>query len=153
MQYTQVTTITTKPGQKPKALDVPALAVGARRATGTVRRCALHRDELERHRVVSADGYEVVVTTVHAAHGVWLTGAYPVQQGYLVMICQPYYEAQSTTEEAAAEQHDQLVRALADAGVGIVRARRRLAARQRAEQREAITQPEQDGNLALQSPR
>jgi hypothetical protein len=137
MQYAHVTTITSKPGQKPKALDAPALAVGARRATGTVRRCAPHPDELARHRVISADGYEVVVTTVHAPHGVWLTGAYPVHQGYLVMICQPYFEAHSATEAAAAEQHEQLVRALAGAGVGIVRARRHLAARQRAEQREA----------------
>ena len=153
MQYTHVTTITTKRGQKPKALDAPALAFGARPANGTVRRCAPHPDELERHRVISADGYEVVVTTVHAAHGAWLTGAYPVQQGYLVMICQPYFEAQSATEEAAAEQHEQLVRALADAGVGIVRARRRLAARQRAEQHEAITVQNRKDDLAVQSPR
>jgi hypothetical protein len=134
-------------------LDAPALAVGARRANGTVRRYAPHPDELARHRVISADGYEVVVTTVHAARGVWLTGAYPVQQGYLVMICQPYYEAQSTTKEAAAEQHDQLVGTLADAGVAIVRARRRLAARQRAEQQEAITVQNRKHDLAVQSPR
>jgi hypothetical protein len=134
-------------------LDAPALAVGARRANGTVLRCAPHPDELERHRVVSADGHDVVVTTVHAPHGAWLTGAYPVQQGYLVMICQPYFEARSANEEAAAEQHEQLVRALSGAGVGIVRARRRLAARQRAEQREAITTPKQDGDLAIHSPR
>lgn len=134
-------------------LDAPALAVGARRANGTVRRCTPHPDELERHRVISADGYEVVVTTVHAPHGVWLTGAYPVQQGYLIMIGQPYLEAQSATQEAAAEQHNQLVRALADAGVGIVRARRRLAARQRAEQHEAITVQNRKDDLAVQSPR
>jgi hypothetical protein len=134
-------------------LDAPALAVDARRATGAVRRYAPHPDESARHRVISADGYEVVVTTVHAAHGVWLTGAYPVQQSYLVMICQPYYEAQSTTEEAAAEQHDQLVGTLADAGVAIVRARRRLAARQRAEQHEAITVQNRKDDLAVQSPR
>jgi hypothetical protein len=137
MQYAHVTTITTKRGQKPKALDAPALAVGARPTNGTVRRCAPHPDELARHRIISADGYEVVVTTVHTPHGAWLTGAYPVQQGYLIMICQPYFEAQSATEESAAEQHEQLVRALSGAGVGIVRARRRLAARQGAEQREA----------------
>jgi hypothetical protein len=132
---------------------VPAPTFGAHLANGTVRRCAPHPDELERHRVISADGYEVVVTTVHAARGVWLTGAYPVQQGYLVMICQPYYEAQSTTKEAAAEQHDQLVGTLADAGVAIVRARRRLAARQRAEQHEAITVQNRKDDLAVQSPR
>src|SRR6185437_7456915 len=89
-------------------LDAPALAAGTRRANGTVRRCVPHPDELERHRVISADGYEVVITTVHAPHGVWLTGAYPVQQGYLIMIGQPYLEAQSATQEAAAEQHNQL---------------------------------------------
>ena len=113
-------------------LDAPALAVGARRTTGTVHRCAPHPDELARHRVISADVYEVVVTTVHALHGPWLTGAYPVQQSYLVMICQPYFEVCSATEEAAAEQHEGLVRMLADAGVAIVRARRRLAARRAA---------------------
>ena len=113
-------------------LDAPAPRFGAHPANGTVRCCAPHPDELARHRVISADGYEVVVTTVHAEHGVWMTGAYPVQQGYLVMICQPYFEAQSVTQEAAAEQHEQLVRALAEAGVGIVRARRRLAARRAA---------------------
>jgi hypothetical protein len=134
-------------------LDAPALAMGAHPANGTVRRCALHPDELERHRVISADGYEVVVTTVHAPHGAWLTSAYPIQHGYLVMICQPYFEAQSATEEAAAEQHEQLVHALAEAGVGIVRARRRLAARQRAEQHEAITVQNRKDDLAVQSPR
>ena len=134
-------------------VEEPAQALGARPANGTVRRCAPYRGETLRHRVISADGHDVVVTTVHAPHGAFLTGAYPVQQGYLVMIRQPYFEARSATEEAATEQHEQLVRALAEAGVGIVRARRRLAARQRAEQREAIAQPEQDGDLAVHSPR
>jgi hypothetical protein len=45
------------------------------------------------------------------------------------------------------------VRALAGAGVGIVRARRRLAARQRAEQREASIIQDRDDDLAVQSPR
>jgi hypothetical protein len=135
------------------SVDAPAPTVSARPANGTVRRCAPHLDELARDRVISADGYDVVVTTVHAPQGAWLTGAYPVQQGYLVMICQPYFETQSATEEAAGEQHEQLARALADAGVGIVRARRRLAARQRAEQREAITVHNREDHLAVQSPR
>jgi hypothetical protein len=132
----------------PTLFDAPASKVGMPPATGAVRRSALHRDELERHRVISADGYDVVVTTVRAAHNSWLTGVYPVQQGYLVMICQPYFEAQSETAEAAAEQHEQLVRALAGAGVGIVRARRRLAARQRAEQREAAVLEREDDLVA-----
>ncbi len=135
------------------SVEEPAHLFGARPANGTVRRCAPYRGETLRHRIISADGHDVVVTTVHAPHGAFLTGAYPVQQGYLVMIRQPCFEARSANEEAAAEQHEQLVRALAEAGVGIVRARRRLAARQRAEQREAITQPEQDGDLAVHSPR
>jgi hypothetical protein len=134
-------------------LDAPAPRFGAHLANGTVRRCAPHADEFERHRVISADGYEVVVTTVHAAHGVWLTGAYPVQQGYLVMICQPYFEAQTVTEEAAAEQHEQLVRALSGVGVGIVRARRRLAARQSVEHREASLIQDRKDHLPVQSPR
>jgi hypothetical protein len=135
------------------SIDEPAQRIGARPANGTVRRCAPYRGEIARHRVISADGYDVAVTTVYAPHGAFLTGAYPVQQGYLVMIRQPYFEAQSANEEAAAEQHEQLVCALAEAGVGIVRARRRLAARQRAEQREAIATPEQDGDLAIHSSR
>ncbi|HEY1388956.1 MAG TPA: hypothetical protein VGF38_10460 [Ktedonobacterales bacterium] len=63
-------------------LDAPTLAGGAPPPNGTVRHCAPHPDELARDRVTSADGYEAVVTTVHAPHGAWLTGAYPVQQGY-----------------------------------------------------------------------
>ena len=114
------------------SVEEPAHLSGARPANGTVRRCAPYRGETLRHRVISADGHDIVVTTVHAPYGAFLTGAYPVQQGYLVMICQPYFEAQSVTQEAAAEQHEQLVRALAEAGVGIVRARRRLAARRAA---------------------
>jgi hypothetical protein len=117
-----------------------------------VRRCDPYRGEIERHRVISADGYDVVVTTVHAPYGAYLTGVYPIQHGYLVMIRQPYFEARSATEEAAAEQHEQLVRALTGAGVGIVRAQRRLAARQRAEHREA-TIAERDDDLAIQAPR
>jgi hypothetical protein len=135
------------------SIDEPAQRFGARPANGTVRRCDPYRGEILRHRVVSADGHDAAVTTVHAPHGAFLTGAYPVQQGYLVMIRQPYFEARSANEEAAAAQHEQLVRALAEAGVGIVRARRRLAARQRAEQREAVTWPEQEGGLTVQSPR
>jgi hypothetical protein len=133
-------------------VEEPAQALGARPANGTVRRCAPYRGEIERHRVISADGYDVVVTTVYGPHSPFLTGAYPVQQGYLVMIRQPYFEARSATAEAAAEQHEQLVRALAEVGVGIVRARRRLAARLRAEQREA-TASERDDELAVHSSR
>lgn len=134
------------------SVDEPAHLSGARPAKGTVRRCAPYRGETQRHRVISADGYDVAVTTVHASHGAFLTGAYPVQQGYLVMVRQPYFEARSASAEAATGQHEQLVRALAEAGVGIVRARHRLAARQRAEQHEAALSERGDA-LATYSPR
>jgi hypothetical protein len=133
-------------------LDASALASGTHPANGSVHYCAPHPDELARHRVISADGYEVVVTTVLALHGAFLTSAYPVQHGYLVMICQPYFEAQAASEKAAAEQHEQLVRAVAGAGAGIVRARRRLAARQRSERLEASI-PERHNDLPMHSPR
>ncbi len=113
-------------------LDLPGQTFDGRSANEVVRPRAVHRNEIERHRLLSADGYDTVVTTIHAAHGVYLTGAYPIQHGYLVMICQPYFEAQSATVKTAAVQHEQLVRTLADAGVGVVRARRRLAARRAA---------------------
>lgn len=135
------------------SVDEPVQRFSTRPANGTVRRCDPYRGETLRHRVISADGHDIAVTTVHAPHGAFLTGAYPVQQGYLVMISQPYFEARSANEAAANEQHEQLVSALAEAGVGIVRARRRLAARQRAEQREAIATSAQDGDLAVQAPR
>jgi hypothetical protein len=96
---------------------------GVRPANGTVRACVAQRGELLHHRVMSADGRDVAVTTAVAPQG-FVTGVYPVQQGYLVMLCQPLYEARSDSGEAAREQHAQLVRALAEAGVRIVRARR-----------------------------
>jgi N-dimethylarginine dimethylaminohydrolase len=69
------------------------------------------------------------------------------------LICQPDFETQTATEEAAAEQHEQLVRALSGAGVGIVRASRCLAARQSAEQREASLIQDRKDDLPVQSPR
>ena len=100
-------------------LDLRGQTFGGRSANEVVRPRAVHRDEIERHRLISADGYDTVVTTIRAAHGVSLTGAYPIQHGYLVMICQPYFEAQSATAQAAADEHEQLVRALSGAGVGM----------------------------------
>jgi hypothetical protein len=90
--------------------------------------------------VVSADGSDYVVAT--AIERVrqrqrYVTGAYPVQRGYLVMLRQPLFEIRSDEPEAARAQHESLVRVLAEAGVRVVRARRMLAARQRAEQAEA----------------
>jgi len=42
----------------------------------------------------------------------------------------------SADEDAARDEHEQLVQVLAEAGIGVVRARRALAARQRAEKAE-----------------
>ena len=106
---------------------------------GTVRTCAPYRGETARHRVISADGYDYVVATLREARGntAYLTGAYPVSRGYLVMVRQPLYEIRSQSAGEARERHDQLVEALAQAGVRLVRAQRALAARRRAEKREA----------------
>lgn len=102
---------------------------------GSVRSCALYRDELARHRLITADGHDFVVSTVRVRGGKYryLTGAYPVQLGYLVLVRLPLCESRSLQPEEARVVHERLVRVLADAGVGVVRARRALAARQRAE--------------------
>lgn len=65
--------------------------------------------------------------------GGFVTGVFPVQNGYLVMVRQPLYSERSTEATSAQQQHDQLVRVLADAGLAVVRARRTLAARRRTE--------------------
>jgi hypothetical protein len=103
---------------------------------GAVVPCAPCRGETKRHRVISADGHDLMVTTVTTSSG-FMTGAYPIQYGYQVMICQPICEQRLPDEAAASEEHDALVRALADAGVSVVRARRKLAARSRAERADA----------------
>jgi hypothetical protein len=110
-------------------------------ANGSVRVCRPYAGELARHRVISADGLDyVVATAAETAHQrqVYVTGAYPVQRGYLVMLRQPLYEVRSTDARAAREQHEALVSVLAEAGVRVVRAKRILAARQRAERAEAM---------------
>ena len=111
---------------------------------GSVRTCVPYRGELARHRLITADGHDYIVTTTrmpasgHMAQRLetYVTGAYPVLRGYLVMMRQPLYEISSADGETAREQHEQIVRVLAEAGVGIVRARRSLAARLRAEKAE-----------------
>lgn len=101
---------------------------------GSVRSCRAYRDELQRHRVITADGLDFAVATHRRPGGKgFITGAYPVQQGYLVMVRQPLCELRSDNEESARGEHDNLVQVLAEAGIGVVRARRALAARQRAE--------------------
>lgn len=107
---------------------------------GSVRECALYRGELARHRVMTSDGCDYVVATVRERGAAlpFVTGAYPVVRGYLVMMRQPLYEVRSAREAAALDEHDRLVRVLAEAGVKVVRARKQLAARQRAEARDAM---------------
>ena len=106
---------------------------------GSVRSCIPYRGELARHRLITADGHDVVVATATEGgeSGGFITGAYPVQHGFLVMARQPLCELRSASAETAREQHEQLVRVLAEAGVQLVRARRSLLARRRAERDEA----------------
>lgn len=106
---------------------------------GSVRACVPYGGELARHRLITADGHDYVVATVHLPERKhpYTTGAYPVSRGYLVMARQPLYEVKSLDAGTAREQHEQLVSVLVEAGVGVVRARRALTARQRAENAEA----------------
>ena len=107
----------------------------ARPEPGSIRVCVPYRGELARHRLITADGHDYVVSTVFEAghQRAYVTGAYPVQRGYLVMVRQPLHEVRSIDAESASEQHGQLVTVLAEAGVGVVRARRQLAARKRSD--------------------
>lgn len=108
-------------------------------SAGGVRACLTYADELLRSRVITADGQDYIVTTsadIRAGQG-FLTGAYPVSRGYLVMIRQPLCEFHHGDDSAARERHQQLASVLAEAGVRVVRARASLAARQRAETTEA----------------
>ena len=108
-------------------------------AMGGVRACLTYADELLRSRVITADGQDYIVTTstdIRAGQG-YLTGAYPVSRGYLVMMRQPLCEFHHADAVAARERHAQLASVLAEAGVRVVRARASLAARKRAETTEA----------------
>ncbi len=108
-------------------------------ATGGVRSCLTYADELLRSRVLTADGQDYIVTTsqdIRAGQG-YLTGAYPVSRGYLVMLRQPLCEFHHAEEGDARERHRQLANVLAEAGVRVVRGRAALAARRRAETTEA----------------
>ena len=108
-------------------------AAMARPQAGSVRTCMTYRAELLRHRVVTPDGRDFAVATHMRPGGGFITGAYPVQQGYLVMVRQPLCEVRCDERESALNEHEQLVQVLAEAGICVVRARRALAARQRAE--------------------
>jgi hypothetical protein len=117
-----------------------AAAGGAERlapAAGSVRACELFRGELWRHRVMTADGLDYVVTTAderHRGQG-FVTASYPVASGYLVMLRQALCVLTSEDEAEAHERHRLLVKVLAEAGTRVVRARRNLSAWQRAERR------------------
>lgn len=104
---------------------------------GSVRPCVLYAGEVLRHRIITADGHDFAVATSPRSErkAPFVTAAYPVQHGYLVMVRQPLCTLRAEDEATARENHEKLVRVLAEAGVGVVRARRALAARQRAEHR------------------
>jgi hypothetical protein len=109
---------------------------------GSVRACELYRGELARHRVITADGADYLVATAderRRSQG-YVTAAYPVARGYLVMMRQPLCVLTSADEVAAREQHSLLIRALTHGGTGVVKARRRSAAWRR-EERTVDTAP------------
>jgi hypothetical protein len=102
---------------------------------GTVRACAAYRGELARHRVITADGADYIVATSderRRGQG-YVTAAYPVARGYLVMLRQPLCTLGSAEETAAREQHSLLLQVLTQGGTGVVKARRRSATWRRAE--------------------
>lgn len=124
--------------------DLRAKQPGASRLAGVTRSCITHAGELARERVVTPDGQDYIVTTgsdFRSGSG-FLTGAYPVSRGYLVMMRQPLMEVHSDTEDEARDRHFQLADVLAEAGARVVRSRASLLARKRAEANEAkATQP------------
>jgi hypothetical protein len=102
---------------------------------GSVRSCSTYRGELARHRVITADGADYLLTTAderRQGRG-YVTAAYPVARGYLIMMRQPLCALESLDEAAALRQHTLLLNVMVEAGTGVVRARRRSAAWRRAE--------------------
>ena len=100
---------------------------------GAILECRPYLDEIARHRVISSRGSDYVVATV-AEHGTattFVTGAYPVSRGYLVMLRQPLFEVRCGSQEMALETHLDLVQALAEMGTASVRAQRALLVRRR----------------------
>lgn len=104
---------------------------------GSVRPCAAYRGELARHRIITADGLDYLVATADESRRGrgYVTAAYPVARGYLVMLRQPLCELRCEDDSEAHAQHAQLVDVLAQLGTAVVRARRRSAAWRRAERR------------------
>ncbi len=113
----------------PPTAQAPAVA------PGSVRACATYRGELARHRLVTADGADYVVATSDERRQQqgFITAAYPVSRGYLVLMRQPLCVLASRDEAEARRQHSLLVMVLLEAGTGVVQARRRSAAWRRAE--------------------
>ena len=109
-------------------------------SVGTILECRPYLDEIARHRVVSSQGTDYVVATVaeHGAGTTFVTGAYPVARGYLVMLRQPLFEVRCVSHESAIEAHLDLVHALAEMGTASVRAQRALLARRRRERTTAV---------------
>ncbi|HEY7983921.1 MAG TPA: hypothetical protein VID73_07135 [Ktedonobacterales bacterium] len=102
---------------------------------GSVRPCSTYRGELARHRVITADGADYLITTAderRQGRG-YVTAAYPVARGYLIMMRQPLCALESLDEAAALRQHALLLDVMVESGTGVVRARRRSAAFRRAE--------------------
>lgn len=122
--------------------DLQAEHMGAPRPVGMARSCMTYAGEKARHRVISADGQDFIVTTAADARvgSGFLTGVYPVSRGYLMMMRQPLVETNNATLADALEAHDQLVRALVEVGARIVRAQAVLRARKRAETGETRAQ-------------
>src|SRR5579859_5069635 len=58
---------------------------------GSVRPCSTYRGELARHRVITADGADYLITTSDERRqgSAFVTAAYPVARGYLIMMRQP----------------------------------------------------------------
>jgi hypothetical protein len=104
-------------------------------SAGQARECARYRNELARHRVVTADGADYVVATTDERHldRGFTTAAFPVSRGYLVMMRQPLCVLSSAADDDARAQHALLVRVLVEAGTAVVRARRRSAIWRQAE--------------------
>jgi hypothetical protein len=102
---------------------------------GSVRPCSTYRGELARHRVITADGADYLITTAderRQGRG-YVTAAFPVARGYLIMMRQPLCALESLDEVAALRQHTLLLNVMVEAGTDMVRARRRSAAWRRAE--------------------
>jgi hypothetical protein len=130
--------------------DLPTKIVSATRPLGVARPCGLYASELARDRVVTPDGQDYVVTTaddVRLGTG-YLTGAYPVKSGYLVMMRQPLVEYHSATASEARELHQQLSSVLAQAGSRVVRARAQLLARKARETYEAAREAKRANKAA-----